>query len=113
MTQEEFIKAFEKAERMFDTSNVAPSIWCNGCYPTTIIKDRYDGTYSDGRWLAFPCLFDKVPPEIEGQDPECRRFWDNYKGIVGKGKTPQEAFDNLKDLMFSKNNYGKQNNSIQ
>ena len=102
LSLEEFTDTFNKMEHLFDGSEVAPTIWCRDCYPTTIVIDRYGGTYSGANWLAFPCLFENVPKSIEGGDGECMDFWDDYKGAVGKGKTPQEAFDNLKEIMFSK-----------
>lgn len=79
-----------------------PATWfkCD-CYPTTIVADRYIGTYSKGKWLAFACDFWDVPDEIEGGDTECELFWIDYDYVVGKGDTPQEAFDNLKEQMQS------------
>ena len=103
LTLEEFAKKFAEADAIFETSEVEASIWCKYYYPTTIIADRYDGTYSNAEWLAFPCLLEQVPKEVDGEDGECMFFWNNYKKIVGKGKTPQEAFDNLKELMTAKN----------
>ena len=44
-----------------------------------------------------------TPEEVDGEDGECMFFWDNYNKIVGKGKNPQEAFENLKKLMTAKN----------
>ena len=76
--------------------------WNESYYPTTIVIDRYNGCYSGGKWLAFPCFFYDVPEEIEGEDPECSFFWENCNEPVGKGNTPQEAFDNLKEIMKTK-----------
>jgi len=64
-------------------------------YPLTIISDRYNGTYSGGKYTAWPLDFYHVPEEIDEGDPDCQKFWDSYKGIVGKGSTIQEAHDDL------------------
>lgn len=69
--------------------------WKQLHYPTTIIADRYNGTYSKGKWLAFPINYYELPEDIDSGDLECADFWERYKGPVGKGNTPQEAFDDL------------------
>lgn len=69
--------------------------WLRFRYPTTIIKDRYNGTYSNAEWLAFPMDFWDVPDEVEGGDGECMMFWDTYKEPVGKGDTPEDAYKDL------------------
>lgn len=70
-------------------------IWMKICYPTTIINDRYHGCYSGAEWLAFPLERDEVPEEVGGEDMEEMCFWDDYKGIVGKGATPEQALVDL------------------
>lgn len=74
-------------------------LWLRDNYPTTIICDRYSGTYSGADWLAFPLDYSDVPEEVDGGDTECWMFWDNYDGIVGKGNTPQEAMNDLIKMM--------------
>lgn len=74
-------------------------IWSITGHPTTIIKDRYHGLYSDGEWLAFPLKFYDVPESVDGSDVACVAFWDNYPGPVGKGYTPEEAFGHLKKVI--------------
>lgn len=69
--------------------------WLKTHYPTTIICDRYDGTYSGANWLAFPLDYYNIPDEVDGGDIECMMFWDSYDGVVGKGDTPQEAKNDL------------------
>lgn len=69
--------------------------WLESFYPTTFIKDRYNGTYSGAVWLAFPLDFWNVPEEVEGGDVECMMFWESYDGVVGKGRTPELAMANL------------------
>lgn len=78
-------------------------------YPLTIVKDRYNGSYSGAKYTAWNCDFWDVPEEIEGGDIECMDFWENYKDkkhnafkesvFVGKGSSPNEALDNLNYLM--------------
>lgn len=74
--------------------------WLQNKYPTTIVADRYGGTYSNGGWLAFP--LDEIPPEVDGGDIECMEFWQNYKDPVGKGNTPDDALDNLRLQILQK-----------
>lgn len=69
--------------------------WLESFFPTTIIQDRYNGTYSGAVWLAFPLDFWNVPDEVEGGDGECMMFWESYDGEVGKGSTPELAMANL------------------
>ena len=71
-------------------------------YPVTIIYDRYGGTYSGGKWLAFNKYEDDIPIEISGGDTEAFYFWKSYKGIVGKGASPNEAYENLKNKIKTK-----------
>ncbi len=74
-------------------------IWFVTSYPTTIIKDRYGGIYSEGEWLAFPLKFYEVPKAVNSNDVDCVDFWDNYPGPLGKGNTPEEAFEHLKKVI--------------
>lgn len=68
------------------------------CYPCTIIMDRYTGAYSGAIWLAFNLYSYDVPKEIEADDGSCHRYWNTHDHLVtpiGKGDTPQEAYDDL------------------
>jgi hypothetical protein len=68
-------------------------------YPVTIVMDRYDGCYSKSKWLAIQCNSDDIPDEIGGGDPEEESFWrdhDDSKFPIGKGATPNEAYEDLK-----------------
>ena len=67
--------------------------WLMNHYPTTIVRDRYCGTYSGAEWLAFP--LDHMPEGVAGDDLECAEFWKGYWGLVGKGKTPSDALLDL------------------
>lgn len=62
-------------------------------YPITIIADRYNGSYSKGKFTAWNLR--EAPVEVEDGDIECMNFWDDYKGLVGKGETPNEALEDL------------------
>jgi len=65
-------------------------------YPCIIIPDRYDGCYSGASWTAWNLYIEGFPYGPESGDSECYNFWQDYKGIVGKGNTPQEAYNDLK-----------------
>ena len=68
-------------------------------YPLTITRDRYGGTYSKGRFLAFNKFPWDLPREIEGNDIECGGFWwseESEAYTIGKGKTIMEAVEDLK-----------------
>lgn len=69
-------------------------------YPLTIIKDRYNGTYSGYKYLAFNQTEDKIPKEIFGDDVECGHIWGQIKSgniliDYGAGATPDTAFLDL------------------
>jgi len=72
-------------------------------YPLTIICDRYNGSYSQAKYLAFPLDHWSIPEEIGGADPDEDGFWnytDRHKEyIIGKGDTPQEALKDLNCLL--------------
>jgi hypothetical protein len=58
----------------------------NEIYPLTIIRDRYNGIYSGGSYLAFNLNYDEIPIEISGSDIPCLEWWKENKYIlVGKG----------------------------
>lgn len=69
--------------------------WLNIEYPLTIISDRYNGSYSEGKFLAFPLSFNKIDKAVNGNDIDCVCFWIDYQGFVGRGNTPNEAYENL------------------
>jgi len=70
--------------------------WLEEEYPLTIVTDRYNGTYSGAKFLAFPRDFNEIEDEVCGSDPECMDYWYNFDDIVGKGETIQEAVSNLR-----------------
>ena len=69
--------------------------WLSVQYPLTVICDRYDGTYSGAKWLAFPLDYDKIPGDVDASDPECAQFWEDYKEPVGKGAYASDAVADL------------------
>ena len=73
--------------------------WLEELYPTTIIHDRYGGTYSGAEWLAFPLQHDDVPEEVSGEDMECAHFWRTTVYPIGKGSSPVEALIDLRNLL--------------
>lgn len=64
-------------------------------YPITIVKSRYGGTYEGGKWLAFNCDPWHVPEQPFSDDVTCMTWWDEHKDEVGRGDTPDAAFENL------------------
>ena len=67
-------------------------------YPLVIVCDRYNGTYSGGKYTAWNHCLDEIPQEIEGDDVECMGFWwgeASEKYTVGKGSTIAEAVEDL------------------
>ena len=79
-------------------------------YPLTIIKDRYDGTFSGGKYLAINNFHNEIDGSIGGCDSEEMIFWDNFKqGIpngflgekvfIGKGNCVNSALLNLEILL--------------
>lgn len=71
---------------MFDMDDV---------YPLTVVMDRYNGTYSGGRYTAWNLDFDKVPVAIACDDVCCYEFWLTNKVTVGKGQTMDDAVADL------------------
>lgn len=67
-------------------------------YPITIILDRYNGTYSGGKWMAFNCYPWQIPEDIFNDDESCCEFWFSKKKYIryGTGNSIDEAVENLK-----------------
>ena len=81
-------------------------------YPLTVVRDRYNGTYSGASYLAFNLDSNLVPSEVHDSDVPCSYFWDlidegnfvegkvarDYRDIVkyvGKGATIEDAVIDL------------------
>lgn len=80
----------------------------NEIYPCTIIKDRYYGIYSGGKWTAWNIDAGDIPSGQKENDMSCAEFWDDFnsdrigtnnwfgqKVFVGKGASPSEALEDL------------------
>jgi hypothetical protein len=73
--------------------------------------------YSKGQFLAFNCDYYKLPKEIDGDDPTCAEFWENFRKngmqikqfgdmqeiFCGKGNTPNQALYDLLEQMKNAN----------
>lgn len=80
--------------------------WLQYPWPLTIHADRYSGSYSGGRYLAWSCDFDAIPDAVNSSDPDCMYFWHDFKQgqlhpylvplCVGRGSTIDEAVEDLK-----------------
>ena len=81
-------------------------------YPLTVVRDRYNGTYSGASYLAFNLDSNLVPSEVHDSDVPCSYFWDlidegnfvegkvarDYRDVVkyvGKGATIEDAVIDL------------------
>lgn len=66
-------------------------------YPLTIVSDRYGGSYSGGKFTAWPELFYRIPEAIEGDDIACSTFWwkEADTSLIGIGSTPEVALNDL------------------
>lgn len=76
-------------------------IWLETLHPTTVIRDRYNGLYSEGKWLAFPLYHDDVPGEANGCDLAQITFFELYTGPYGQGETPDKAFEDLREKVLN------------
>ena len=78
--------------------------WLKEHYPLTVISDRYDGTYSGGKYTAWPALYFRIPLEVDGSDNDCDDFWSNEadESFIGFGSTVQEAIDDLEKKLKAK-----------
>ena len=68
-------------------------------YPLTVVKDRYTGVYSGGKFTAWNLEPYEVPLEICDGDGPCMNFWDRKEVLAGCGETPTEAIIDLAHLM--------------
>ena len=66
-------------------------------YPLTIIKDRYNGSYSKGKYLAFNLDQWDIDDAIGGSDTDEMNYWDvrDSSNMVGKGDTIEQSVLNL------------------
>lgn len=71
-------------------------------YPLTLIKDRYNGAYSGGKWTAW----NREPwfaSDAVIDDKKVAFFWkladEGEFGPIGRGDTPDEAIEDLRRRM--------------
>ena len=79
-------------------------------FPFTIIRDRYNGTYSGAPYIAFNLSYKEIPKAISATDILCRDFWfkSAHKYAIGLGRSPEEAAENLlTSININKALYGK------
>lgn len=75
--------------------------WRSRQYPLTIIRDRYNGIYSGGDWIAFPRRIDEIPVAVNSNDEDCVTFWESYTEPYGLGESPDAALSDLLVKMTS------------
>ena len=71
-------------------------------YPLTVVRDRYTGSYSGGRFTAWNVDVEDVPEDINEDDVTCYEFWwgdESKKYAIGKGRTPNEAIKDLAKVL--------------
>jgi hypothetical protein len=87
------LEVWEEKEKSMQLEELA-----NGnIFPVAIINCS-DSTYSGSAWLAFQSFADEVPKESYKYGKE-KSFWENHDDMklpIGKGKTPDEALEDLK-----------------
>ena len=83
-----------------------PSLSTDTPYPLCIIYDRYNGTYSGGKWVAFNCTHDDIPINITADDVTCGEAWSSLrrrrnegKILYGVGNTPEAAINDLNSFL--------------
>jgi len=64
-------------------------------YPITVVRTRYGGIYEPGEWVAFPLAPQDMPQDWNAEDLRCASFWFEFRGVVGAGASPGEAYDDL------------------
>lgn len=89
-----------------DTTNKVASIINNNgnttdkelpdIYPLTVVKDRYNGTYSGGKYTAWKLYPWGIPEAVFGDDNSCWNYFRSTHDIYGRGDTPDEAVIDLK-----------------
>lgn len=85
------VKVKSLKERMEDTKMK------NDIYPLVVVLDRYNGTYSGGKWTAWNLNY--VPSKIDADDMECADFFSKNTIVYGRGETPEEAIKDLKMIL--------------
>ena len=68
-------------------------------WPVTIMRSRYGGIYEPGRWIAFPQVPADIPDDWRAGDVACAEFFQERRGTIGGGDTPDEALADLIRLL--------------
>lgn len=80
-------------------------------WPIAIVQDRYQGTYTGGRWVAIPHAdYSSFDYTVWGDDGSCMEWaFENIEGNkqVGVGDTPEEALSDL--FLVAENVFKKPN----
>ena len=71
----------------------------NDIYPLTIVRDRYRGTYSGGKYTAWNLKPDEVPAQIFWDDCGCAQFFSDTDIPYGVGDTPEKAVKDLERVL--------------
>lgn len=74
----------------------------NEIYPLTIVRDRYTGVYSGGKYTAWNLNPQFIPHAIVEDDVTCRIFWIENIIPVGVGETINEAIECLRKQLESR-----------
>ena len=74
----------------------------NNIYPLTVIYDRYNGSYSGGKYIAFNVEFPDVPKEVFGDDGTAMKFLKHCKIVVGTGGNLDSAVKDLANNLRNK-----------
>ena len=99
-TEEIVKKLIQNDERAKKIAEYEEELYSADCiYPLTIVQDRYGGAYSGGKYTAWHLDFEEIPEEINSEDTICHDFWVENEIIVGKGNTPLEAVEKLRELI--------------
>ena len=71
-------------------------------YQLTIVRYRYCGSYSGGKYIAFNLESTDVPKEVFGDDGTAMKFWKHCKIVVGTGGSPDNAVKYLANNLRNK-----------
>ena len=64
-------------------------------YPLTVVSDRYNGTYSGGKYTAWALYPEDIPGAVFSDDNTCWNYFRTTRDIYGRGDTPNEAIIDL------------------
>ena len=72
-------------------------------FPLTIVRDRYNGSYSKAKYTAWNLSCEDVPSYINEGDMEAMDFWNSNEIDVGLGDTIRTAVLHLQVILAKKN----------